>query len=214
MAFEFLNVSIGAAMVVPEETNSQIEIHTSLSARKLPQSISRLFGTTLQYPLGMMANLRCIARPASSARRNIFKHHLTCDPTAHEGLCWRKVSVVTGMRTDGNRATEASLPPKFPERFKSGTKHIAPLVTDVYSRPEYFGGTAGDVRSLRAYLPVFTQSCRIYTPNFGETEAIIHPSHDGFATSSRWYPQRQHYWESFVEDVLDSFMGKKRFSIK
>uniref|UniRef100_A0A0B7KB42 Uncharacterized protein n=1 Tax=Bionectria ochroleuca TaxID=29856 RepID=A0A0B7KB42_BIOOC len=210
MAFEFLNVSIGAAMVVPEETNSQIEIHTSLSARKL----STVNQSAIWYDFAVSSwddgkpTLHCSGSIRLLAGNNLQapSDTVTVNNTqayeswhmgkwysklAHEGLCFgEKFQSITGMRTDGNRRRPEAISTtkvfqNVSEDSKSGTKYtLHPLVTDALLQAGIFGGTAGDVRSLRAYLPVFIQSCRIYTPNFGETEAIIHSRTrtTGFAT--------------------------------
>uniref|UniRef100_A0A8H7NCH8 Carrier domain-containing protein n=1 Tax=Bionectria ochroleuca TaxID=29856 RepID=A0A8H7NCH8_BIOOC len=210
MAFEFLNVSIGTAMVVPEETNSQIEIHTSLSARKL----STVNQSAIWYDFAVSSwddgkpTLHCSGSIRLLAGNNLQapSDTVTVNNTqayeswhmgkwysklAHEGLCFgEKFQSITGMRTDGNRRRPEAISTtkvfqNVSEDSKSGTKYtLHPLVTDALLQAGIFGGTAGDVRSLRAYLPVFIQSCRIYTPNFGETEAIIHSRTRtaGFAT--------------------------------
>ncbi|CAH0054704.1 unnamed protein product [Clonostachys solani] len=209
-AFEFQNVSIGAAMVIPEETNSQLEIHTSLSAQKL----STVNQSTIWYDFAVSSwddgkpTLHCSGRIRLLAGDNLQAPSdiVAVDDTqgyeswhmrkwysklADEGLCFgEKFQSITGMKTDGNRIRPEAISTtkvfqNVGEDSKGGTKYtLHPLVADALLQAGIFGGTAGDVRSLRAYLPVFIESCRIYTPNVGETEATIHSRTrtTGFAT--------------------------------
>lgn len=93
---------------------------------------------------------------------------------SNEGLCFGpKFQSLTSLSTDGNRVrTEAISTTRLIQRDNNssadthlGTYYaVHPLVIDACLQAAIMGGTAGNLSTLRAHLPVFISKCQIRTP--------------------------------------------------
>ncbi|KAG8158411.1 hypothetical protein KVR01_011533 [Diaporthe batatas] len=187
--FEFRTVNIGAAMVVPEQENDA-EIHTTLSARKI--STASTSGKWFDFSISSWdsgaSTLHCSGsvrilgdEDGVSSRYGLVSVQDTGGyetwgsmnrwyaRLAEGGLCFGpNFQSITSMTTDGARARPETI--STTRLFQQSGQHHAtkyplhPLVLDSCLQAGIFGGTAGDLNSLRAYLPVFIKSCRIRAP--------------------------------------------------
>nr|ALP31878.1 polyketide synthase 22 [Diaporthe helianthi] len=189
--FEFRTVNIGAAMVVSEQ-ESDAEIHTTLSARKIStaSTSSKWFDFSISSWDSGASTLHCSGSVrvlddgkdggalASSQQGLVSVQDIGGYETwssmgrwyarlAEAGLCFGPdFQSITSMTTDGARARPETISTTRLFQQSSGERHgtkypLHPLVLDSCLQAGIFGGTAGDLNSLRAYLPVFIRSCRI-----------------------------------------------------
>ncbi|OLN93284.1 Polyketide synthase-nonribosomal peptide synthetase 3 [Colletotrichum chlorophyti] len=200
--FEFRNVNIGAAMVVPEQ-ESEAEIHTTLSARKI--STAAASSKWFEFSISSWDSSASVLHCSGSVRMLDDE----VETSSHRGLVsvqdidgyetWGTMNrwysrlseaglrfgpdfqSITAMSTDGSRVRPDAI--STTKLFQQTGQHYAtkyamhPLVLDACLQAGIFGGTAGDLNSLRAYLPVFIKSCRIRVPKAipsHDTDAAIH----------------------------------------
>ncbi|KAK1634593.1 polyketide synthase [Colletotrichum phormii] len=187
--FEFRTVNIGAAMVVPEQ-ESDAEIHTALSARKIStaSASSKWFDFSVSSWDSGVSTVHCSGSVrvlddedgVSSRSGLVSVQDMGGYETwgsmsrwyarlAEAGLCFGPdFQSITAMTTDGARTRpDAIATTRLFQRTgqHNATKYpLHPLVIDACLQAGIFGGTAGDLNSLRAYLPVFIKSCRVRVP--------------------------------------------------
>lgn len=200
-AFEFRNVTIDAALVLDEEEDDQgkdVELHTTMSRRKT--STSRASTDWFDFQVSSWRNDRATNHCAGSLRMvqgvecrgavevGDTEHYETWpsmnswyQKLAEEGLCLgERFQLIERLETDRSRNRSAALShtkvkPMVVDYIKSDYP-VHPLIVDACVQAAIFGSTAGDLSTLRAYLPVFISGCCIGTIPQDEPErhAIIH----------------------------------------
>lgn len=200
--FEFRNVNIGAALVV-QDTSDGAEIHTTLSARKISTAnkstkwydFSISSWDTGESTLHCSGSVRLLEKDTASSG-SVTVQDINGYETwsmgrwyaklSQEGLCFGPhLQSITSLSTDGSRVrTQAISTTKLfqhvgQDETKDTNYTLHPIVLDACLQAGIFGGTGGDLNNLRAFLPVFIESCRIWTPAPGvdmNLEATIHTS--------------------------------------
>ena len=209
VAFEFRNVSISTALVLPEKNSDDLELHTAMSPRKLSTvnnsvdwhdfSVSSwAAGQTTVHCTGSIR----LTEPrmeggytvsdaddfdAWSMDRWYTKWH-------EEGLCFGPhFQSLTSLRTDSEQTryeaiSTAQLEPSIVSK-QGGTQYpVHPISIDACLQAAILGGTAGQVTALRAWMPVFISECRIQPPSASgsqndiETEIHSRSIETGFST--------------------------------
>ncbi|KAI1081301.1 polyketide synthase-like protein [Whalleya microplaca] len=199
-AFEFRNVKISAALVLHEgnEHVKEVELHTSMSQRKI--STASVAADWFDFQISLwrdgQATLHC-AGSLRTVNSTEFRETLTVHDTQHyetwpsmvpwynklaqEGLCFgSQFQLLDSLRTDRSRVRSAALSSTLLNPLIIDHRHshypVHPLVVDACVQAAIFGSTAGNLSTLRAFLPVFISECRIgmMTHNDKGGEAIIH----------------------------------------
>ncbi|KEY64667.1 hypothetical protein S7711_02867 [Stachybotrys chartarum IBT 7711] len=208
-SFEFRNVSIIAALVVETETDTRpldVELHTTLSYKKIsttrPSSdwldftvSSWIDGQTTLHASGSIRVAGQLKGPVSIEVQNaedfdVWGMDRWYKKLADGGLCFGPAfQSLTSLRTDGNRVrTDAMASTRLTTRVGKETDTvypIHPIAVDACLQAAIMGGTAGNLSTLKAFLPVFISEARIQAvaPVTNE-DAIIHTrsTKTGFAT--------------------------------
>lgn len=200
--FEFRNVNISSALVIADES-STAEIHTTLSRRKLSTAMHSTswceFGVS-SWTAGGQATLHCAGSLRISSTDSMAATVNITDAQqfetwsmgpwysqlAQEGLRFGpEFQSLTSLSTDSNRSrpeaisTTRLLPsdtrgcPGAPDRYA-----VHPLMLDACLQGAIMGGTAGNLLTLRAHLPVFIAACQVRAPtqttSNTQREAVIH----------------------------------------
>lgn len=182
VAFEFRNVNISAALVVPKEDSDDLELHTTMSPRKLStanNSVDWHEFSVSSWEAGQTA-VHCtgsirLTEPRTEGVYNVsdaegfdtWSMGRWYAKMHEEGLCLGPhFQSLTSLRTDGERircdaiSTVRLEPPVVTEH--GGTHYpVHPITIDACLQAAILGGTAGHLPALRAYLPVFISECRI-----------------------------------------------------
>ncbi|KAI0434399.1 polyketide synthase [Xylaria sp. FL1042] len=172
-SFEFRNVSLNSALIVQDEMNTgarETEIHTTLSAQKI--SNTNTSGNWFQYSISSwvdgQAHLLCSGSvrlstnlPSSDATRVQNSEHFdkwTMDKwykkLSDEGFNFGpSFQSLISLETDRNCArTEAIAHTPLKTRV---------VTIDACLQAAIMGSTAGNIESLKAFMPVFIKECRI-----------------------------------------------------
>ncbi|RYO96329.1 hypothetical protein DL764_007495 [Monosporascus ibericus] len=213
--FEFRNVNISAALVLPEDAGTDaIELHTTMSKRKLStannsetwhdfsisswekgQSRMHCSGS-LRSHSSSAESLAGIVNVRDTESYDIWGMRPWYKKLSEEGLCFGpEFQSLTDLSTDSSRVRpEAVSTTKLIQQMvlpagkgEFGAYYpVHPVAIDACLQAAIMGGTAGNLNTLRAYLPVFIGSCRIRTPNpssVGQAAKIHTRSRStGFAT--------------------------------
>lgn len=185
-SFTFRNVNIQSALVVRQEDN-ETELFTSIRAEQISTaSTSNLWfnftisshhnGAPTQHCIGTIglslssSNIPGIVRVDAQDYEK-WKMGRWYEKLAVEGLCFGPAfQSLTSMKTDGARLKpEALSTTTLIQRTKMantstypGTFYVAhPLVIDSCLQAAIMGGTAGNLDTLKAYMPVFISHCQI-----------------------------------------------------
>ncbi|KUL86372.1 hypothetical protein ZTR_08618 [Talaromyces verruculosus] len=191
-SFEFQNVNISAAFVVPEDQDAnaeKTELHTVMNARKISTanksnkwydfSISSwVAGVTTLHCMGSIRVAGSVMKPNDGA--------VEITPKGYEkwpmGRWYTKAKAeglnfgphfqsLTGLYTDGNRTCTDSIGTTVldpPSAASSAIFYaIHPITIDACFQAAIFGGTAGNVNTLRAFVPTFLTNCHIQLPKGG-----------------------------------------------
>ncbi|RYP81174.1 hypothetical protein DL769_002122 [Monosporascus sp. CRB-8-3] len=194
--FEFRNVSINAAFIVQNEENTkanEVELHTTIASRRLSTRTSSRdwYDFSISSWAEGQATVHCTGSIRTGSR--IFpKETVTISDVQgyetwpmerwynklkEEGLNFGPhFNSVTSLSTDGNRLREDAISTTWMSSdIDTRTDYaLHPIVIDACIQAAIFGGTAGTLSSLRAYLPVFISECRIRSPGACHGEAQIH----------------------------------------
>ena len=181
-AFEFRNVNISVALVVPEKNSDDLELHTTMSPRKLSTvnhsvdwhdfSISSwAAGQTTVHCTGSIR----LTEPRSEGGYRVnnaddfdaWSMGRWYAKWRDEGLCFGPhFQSLTSLRTDAERTRYEAIstvrlePPVVTERGATPYP-VHPITIDACLQAAILGGTAGHLPALRAWLPVFIAECRI-----------------------------------------------------
>ena len=182
VAFEFRNVNINAAFVVPEKNSDDLELHTTMSPRKLSTANNSIdwheFSVSSwaagQTTVHCSGSIR-LTEPRTEGGYSVsnadgfdaWSMSRWYAKWREEGLCFGPhFQSLTSLRTDGERTRHEAIstvrlePPIVSEQ--GGTHYpVHPITIDACLQAAILGGTAGHLPSLRAWLPVFISECRI-----------------------------------------------------
>ncbi|KAL6797448.1 polyketide synthase [Trichoderma sp. SZMC 28013] len=213
-SFEFENVNISAAFVVPDESDTKAdntELHTILSPRKI--STANTSGNWHEFSISSwvsgVATLHCMGsiRVAESTMKSkdgsvmvsgngheVWGMSRWYSKAKEEGLNFGPAfQSLTSLHTDGNRISTDSIATTHlqpPSPTATGMFYaIHPITIDACFQAAIMGGTAGNINTLRAYVPVFVSRCSIQIPqggsaSLGKEEVRIHSRMEktGFST--------------------------------
>ncbi|EED21266.1 polyketide synthase, putative [Talaromyces stipitatus ATCC 10500] len=213
--FEFQNVNISAAFVVPDEKDpnaEKTELHTVMNARKISTanksekwydfSISSwVSGVVTLHCMGSIRVVKSVMGPNDGTVEITPKGYEKWPmgrwytKAKEEGLSFGPhFQSLTGLYTDGNRTSTDSIgltvldPPSAASTDIFYAIH--PITIDACFQAAIFGGTAGNVSTLRAFVPTFLTNCHIQLPKggaaaFGSKEVKIHCRMERTGFSSR-----------------------------
>lgn len=183
--FQFQDVSINAALVLTEsdvETSNDIELHTSLSSKKLSLTTSSSYWH--DFSISSWSAGHAVLHCAGSiqitngviAQREIIRRDAACfetwspqrwyDKLEELGLCFGpQFRSLVDISTDSLRSyTDAmstiNLAPT-PEQVLNGKHVIHPITLDACIQTALIGASCGALGSLKAHLPVFISNCWI-----------------------------------------------------
>ncbi|OTA60261.1 polyketide synthase-like protein [Hypoxylon sp. EC38] len=187
ISFELSNISIRAAFVVPREdemdtSSRDVELHTTMSPRKI--SVMTVSADWYDFSISSWASgnttLHCagsirvsqgmgrksILPVSDSVSREIWPMDRWYGKLEEEGLRFGpQFRSLTSLSTDSSRIrTDATSTVRLepPTARNSCTKYdMHPITIDACFQTAILSGTAGDMSSLRAYLPVFISECWI-----------------------------------------------------
>ncbi|KAK8061157.1 hypothetical protein PG997_015378 [Apiospora hydei] len=224
-AFDFRNVK-------------EVELHTTISPRKLSSTTSSAdwLDFTISSWIAGKATLHCNGSmrlvesmdPQGTVTVNNTENYETwsMDPwyekLAQEGLPYGPVfKVVRDLRTDRGRVRTSSLSSTVAKPLTteqpSPYSPVDPLAIEACVQAAIFGGMAGNLHSLRAFIPNFISECRIGTlpRNASCVDATIHSKTTVTGVSSHriYATLRDPYGKPLVHmgDVLmNLYTGKRR----
>lgn len=182
VAFDFRNVNISAAFVIPEKNNDDLELHTTMSPRKLSTANNSVDWHEFSVSSWMadQTTVHCtgsirLTEPRTEGGYNVsnvdgfdaWSMGRWYSKWHEEGLCFGPhFQSLTSLRTDGERtrceaiSTARLQPPIVTEH--GGTHYpVHPITIDAALQAAILGGTAGHLAALRAWMPVFISECRI-----------------------------------------------------
>lgn len=213
-SFGFENVNISAAFVVPDERDAEAdttELHTVMSPRKI--STANSSGNWYEFSVSSwvsgVATLHCMGsvrvmepnmKPKdgsvliSEHGHEIWGMSRWYTKAKEEGLNFGPTfQSLTSLHTDGSRILTDSIattlldPPSAASADMFYAMH--PITIDACFQAAIMGGTAGNINTLRAYVPVFISNCSIQIPqggsaSLGKEEVMIHSRMEktGFST--------------------------------
>ncbi|KAL6855655.1 polyketide synthase [Trichoderma novae-zelandiae] len=213
-SFEFENVNISAAFVVPDESHAEAdttELHTLMSRRKISTantssnwhefSISSwVSGVATLHCMGSIRVVEPMLKPEDGSvlipdnGHEIWGMSRWYTKAKEEGLNFGpSFQSLTSLHTDGNRISTDSIATTLldpPSEAATGMFYaMHPITIDACFQAAIMGGTAGNINTLRAYVPVFVSSCSIQVPrggsaSLGNKEVKIHTRMEktGFST--------------------------------
>ncbi|KAL7794100.1 polyketide synthase [Trichoderma afarasin] len=213
-SFEFENVNISAAFVVPDESDAEAdntELHTVLTPRKISTantsanwhefSISSwVSGVATLHCMGSIRVVKSTMKPKdgsvmiSDDGHEVWGMSRWYNKAKEEGLNFGPMfQSLTSLHTDGNRNSTDSIATTHlqpPSPAATGMFYaIHPITIDACFQAAIMGGTAGNINTLRAYVPVFVSRCSIQIPqggsaSLGKKEVRIHSRIEktGFST--------------------------------
>lgn len=213
-SFEFENVNISAAFVVPDEGDAEAdntELHTVMSPRKI--STANTSGNWYEFSISSwvssVATLHCMGsiRVVESTMEpkdgsvlisgnghEVWGMSRWYTKAKEEGLNFGpSFQSLTSLHTDGNRTSTDSIATTLldpPSAAATGMFYaMHPITIDACFQAAIMGGTAGNINTLRAYVPVFISSCSIQVPqggsaSLGNEQVRIHSRMEktGFST--------------------------------
>ncbi|KAF4611348.1 hypothetical protein G7Y89_g15665 [Cudoniella acicularis] len=202
--FEFRDVHIAAALVLPDDSNVRgrgVELHTSMSQRKLSTVTvssewyefcisSWVAGhTTIHCAGGIRVNESVDIQGSVTVSNTDAFETYSADPwyekAKEQGLCFEELfRSLTSIRTDGNRkrleslCTTQLIPPGTSRSDHPSANHysVHPITIDTCLQAPIISATGGNIKALRAYLPVFISEAHIRTLGGikPDSEASIH----------------------------------------
>ncbi|RFU76449.1 polyketide synthase [Trichoderma arundinaceum] len=213
-SFEFENVNISAAFVVPGEGDSEAdnsELHTVMSPRKI--STANASGDWYEFSITSwvsgLASLHCMGSIRvikstmeskdgsvliSGQGHEVWGMSRWYTKAKEEGLNFGPTfQSLTSLHTDGNRTSTESIATTLLSPTSTAATGMFyamhPITIDACFQAAIMGGTAGNINTLRAYVPVFISNCSIQIPQGGSTslgskEVNIHSRMEktGFST--------------------------------
>jgi acyl transferase domain-containing protein len=212
LAFEFRNVNISAALNVPDENDAaakDLELHTTMWPRRISGANSSVdwcdfaisswvAGKTTTHCTGSIRITLPVGKTGHEGVEVTNTGHFDNWPAsrwykkwAEEGFCFGpNFQSLTRFKTDhGQRRREAIGITKLeaPEAALGGSVYpVHPIVIDAAIQAAIWSTTAGQLRTLKAWFPVFIPECTIQPVHAEpDTEAEIHVRSEETGFSSR-----------------------------
>jgi len=213
LAFEFRNVNISAALNVPDENDPasrDLELHTTMWPRRISGASSSVdwcdfaisswaAGKTTTHCTGSIRITLPVGRTGDESVTVTNTDHFDDWPASRwykqwheEGFCFGPMfQSLKRFKTDnGQRRQEAIGITKLeaPEAAAGGSVYpVHPIVIDSAIQAAIWSTTAGKLRTLKAWFPVFIPECTIQPAHGGESdaEAEIHVRSEETGFSSR-----------------------------
>ncbi|KAK8070927.1 putative polyketide synthase [Apiospora hydei] len=217
MGFEGRSINISAPFLVRDESDPEFEhteLHTTLCQQKIStaDASSDWYEFTVsswasgQTTLHCAGSIRVTAEPGAEAKRGsslvsgegyeAWSMGRWYDKSREEGLNFGPYfQSLTSLHTDGNRTSTEAIatthlqPPSVNAKDVYYAAH--PITIDACIQAAIMGGTAGNLSTLRAYVPIFISECRIQVPPGGpssvgaEKECRVHTRMERTGLSSR-----------------------------
>ncbi|KAI3316485.1 polyketide synthase-like protein [Xylariaceae sp. AK1471] len=207
--FHLRDVSINAALVLGEsgiEADKNIELHTTLSARKLSltTSSSNWHDFSISSWSGEHAVLHCVGSiriTNQTAPRKTTQRGMTCYNTSSParwydrldelGLCFGpRFRSLVRVNTDSLKGLTDAVSiinlTDVPEQAASDSHVVHPITLDACLQTALIGASRGELGSLKARLPVFFANCWIKGNWEGspkdQGQISTHSSGTGFST--------------------------------
>ncbi|CAJ2508383.1 Uu.00g134090.m01.CDS01 [Anthostomella pinea] len=198
-AFEFENVAINSAMVVPDEDDLQkvsVELHTTMSLRKI--SATAFSANIYDFTISSWAAGQSVVHCVGNVKVSDFSLEKTVsihDAEPHKNWTMEKwqerfteegiffgpyFRSLTGVQADkyqirsAARCTTQIHPPKT--RHQTTRYAVHPLTIDACLQATLISASRGNPDSFRGYVPVFISQCRIQRPQSlnADQEGTIH----------------------------------------
>ncbi|KAF2644242.1 putative polyketide synthase [Massarina eburnea CBS 473.64] len=215
MTFEGENINISAPYLPRDDNDTDAEhteLHTTLSQRKISTANSSAHwyefsvsswasGTTTLHCTGSIRVIEPVAsqKPEGSVLNagqeyEAWGMRIWYDKSREEGLNFGpQFQSLTSLHTDASRISAdaiATTQVEPPSTKDAGTFYaIHPITLDACFQAAIMGGTAGNINTLQAFVPVFIPQCQIHLPtggftNVGPEDSKIHTrmENTGFST--------------------------------
>ncbi|KAI0103903.1 putative polyketide synthase [Nemania sp. FL0031] len=215
MAFEGRSINISAPFTVRDDNDAQsehTELHTTMCRRKISTASSSndWFEFNVSSWVSGHTTLHCTGsirvvepRPSGSMQEGVlipaegyeaWSMGRWYEKSREEGLNFGPhFQSLTSLHTDGNRvcADAIATTQLRPPSTKSAGMYYAvhPITLDACFQAAIMGGTAGNLSTLRAFVPVFIAECRVDIPPHSQEEALpedckihTHVEKTGFST--------------------------------
>ncbi|CAJ2513179.1 Uu.00g012980.m01.CDS01 [Anthostomella pinea] len=191
LAFEFRNVNISAALNIADEDRDvylsakDLELHNTMSRRKISNTNSSgdwhdyavsswLAGRTTVHCTGSIRLAERAEKDDGVALQNTEAFDTWSTGRWYtkwheEGLCFGPhFQSLTSLQTDGGRRRrEAIGTTRLQPAITGGSYYpVHPVTIDAALQAAILSTTAGHVPSLKTWLPVFIEECRIQPPQF------------------------------------------------
>ncbi|PHH90746.1 hypothetical protein CDD83_2742 [Cordyceps sp. RAO-2017] len=211
VSFEGQSINISAPFVVPDNDDAEAEhteLHTVMSQRKI--STANSSADWHDFSVSSWVSGHCTLHCTGSIRvvqgsregavhvggegYEAWSMGRWYDKSREEGLNFGPhFQSLTSLHTDGNRTcTDAIATTRLepPSASSAGVFYaIHPITIDACFQAAIMGGTAGNLGTLRAFVPVFISECRFQVPqggaaSLGGDECRIHSRMEktGFST--------------------------------
>ncbi|KAI1129321.1 polyketide synthase-like protein [Nemania abortiva] len=207
--FDFENVSINSALVVPDEDDlkkASVELHTTMSLRKLSAKTAsaNIYDFTIsswtdgQSVVHCVGNVKVSCSPFEKAimmddisRQKDWTMERWHEKFEEEGIFFGPYfKSLTGVQTDRNQvrsAVRCNTHIRPPKARNLVTRYIVhPLTIDACLQATLISGTCGDINAFRSHVPVFMSRCRIQRPSTlsDDQQGLIHAQsrRTGFST--------------------------------
>jgi acyl transferase domain-containing protein len=211
LAFEFRNVNISTALMVPEDAAAKdLEIHTTMWPRRISGANSSVdwcdfaisswvAGETTTHCTGSIRITQQVGKTGEESVTVENAEHFDAWPASRwykqwhaEGFCFGPMfQSLTTFKTDNSqRRREAIGITKLeaPAAAVGGSEYpVHPIVIDSTLQAAIWSTTAGQVRALKAWFPVFIPECTIQAAQGAgpDAEAEIHVRSEETGFSSR-----------------------------
>ena len=214
MSFECRNINISAPFLPPDDNDAEAEhteLHTTMCQRKI--STAKSSADWYEFAISSWASgattLHCTGsiRVVPSAMdsdegvsimgQGYEAWGMKCwyDKSREEGLNFGPhFQSLTSLHTDGNRSCADAIATTLldpPSAAAAGMYYgVHPITLDACFQAAIMGGTAGNLSTLRAYVPVFIAECRVDIPaggaaSLGSDECRVHSRIEKTGPSTR-----------------------------
>lgn len=197
MSFEGQNINITAPLIVHEEGDAEAqntELHTTMSQRKISTAnvsadwyeFAVSSWVSGQSTLHCSGSIRVVESTMDSSQGTVLVTDAEgfdawsmgrwYDKSREEGLCFGpQFQSLSSLHTDGNRTRTDAIAVTHlepPIAKSAGTFYaMHPITIDACLQASIMGGTAGNLSTLRAFVPVFISECRIQVPGRGSVDS-------------------------------------------
>ncbi|KAH7383971.1 polyketide synthase [Pyrenochaeta sp. MPI-SDFR-AT-0127] len=229
LTFEFQNVNISAALVVPEDNDAaafDLELHTTMSPRRITGTSTSLewcdfsisswvVGEATTHCTGSIRITQSVSRPGNEGLVVAGTEHFDNWPASrwykqwhNEGFCFGPLfqSLIT-FKTDNEQSRKEAIgitKLEAPTAALGGSEYpVHPIVIDATLQAAIWSTAAGQVRKLRAWFPVSIPQCTIRSAYGSKQDqnAEIHVRSEETGFSSR--KMTATLWDAHHVPVVD-----------